>query len=319
MRLRVCTATVATVALLAPVAHAAFSGRRGLIAFSDGGGSVYSPGSCDMDPASCEFPSGHLLTISERGRHRRILDVCQRKTACAEASAPAWDPHGHRLAFDTDKGVGITDAQGRNLRLLSYAGNGTSQARPAWSPDGRQIAVEGVHRHRDNLFILDVATGRSRELPVSRAINPDWSIRGWIVFERYSASFDRNNVWMVRPSGRGLRRLTFTGGHSPSWSPHGTEILYVRPPRSTAGYGADEGDLFVLNPRTRRRFRVTRQHAADGTWSPDGKYVAFVSDPCSSIDFSCPDIFISSTRGGHVRQITRDGNSQQPAWRPTHR
>lgn len=113
------------------------------------------------------------------------------------------------------------------------------------SPDGRTLAFvstrEGGYA---NIWTLDVATGSSSARNITRHssgnLRPAWSPDGkWIAF-----SSDRGpdpgvnpgrwehlqslGVFLVRPDGTGLRRVTRQGGvaGSPSWSEDGRSILY---------------------------------------------------------------------------------------------
>ncbi|HET9444295.1 MAG TPA: LpqB family beta-propeller domain-containing protein [Acidimicrobiales bacterium] len=83
---------------------------------------------------------------------------------------PAVSPDGTRIAVVRHDAVSIVNHDGSGLRdvLVPDAGRTYFPARPAWSPDGDRLVVEGVDpddwadRHVE---IVDLATGTSTPLP----------------------------------------------------------------------------------------------------------------------------------------------------------
>ncbi len=109
------------------------------------------------------------------------------RIAVRARTAPGWSPDGKRMAFiagsiSGDIGfsrVVIADADGSNSRELASLRQPKSfitesfpifpaTARPAWSPDGRTIAVAGVNMAPPEawatVILVDVATGAQREI-----------------------------------------------------------------------------------------------------------------------------------------------------------
>jgi Tol biopolymer transport system component len=123
------------------------------------------------------------------------------------------------------------------------------------SPDGRTLAfVSTRNGYRANLWLLDLKTGRVRQLTGTKAVQgnpaspdgyfrPEWSPDGkWIAF-----SSDRNTGWtghdggagwehtqelsvyVIRPDGTGFRKVASKPGYclgSPKWSPDGRRIVF---------------------------------------------------------------------------------------------
>jgi Tol biopolymer transport system component len=119
-------------------------------------------------------------------------------------------------------------------RLIKPSGEAGS---PEPSPDGRKIVYEDAESTRALIAVIDADGGHRRVLTQSGFQGqPAWSPDGrWIVFERDAGPGD-NGVWLMRPDGGGLRRLTrnpYAGAEcgcdtDPAFSPDGTRISCAR-------------------------------------------------------------------------------------------
>jgi len=81
-------------------------------------------------------------------------------------------------------------------------------------------------------------------------------------------------VWLSRPDGSGLRRLT-ASGVEPAWSPDGQWIAY-----STGAEIGRQADIYVtpLLGGVPRRLTVDPAEDRQPAWSPDGQWIYFVSN-----------------------------------------
>src|SRR5207253_7219882 len=98
---------------------------------------------------------------------------------------------------------------------------------------------------------------------------PAWSPdRHWISYVNGEDAARKNGLWVIHPSGRGLRRLAAHVVGTTDWSPNGRWIAYL-----TYDQDDDPVDLRLVSPDgTRRRRPVV---GADGfAWSPDGGRLA---------------------------------------------
>jgi Tol biopolymer transport system component len=148
---------------------------------------------------------------------------------------------------------------GRGLQRLTMTGGRADTGRaaydaydPAWSPDGRQIAF-------------------SRGSPL---INADAFVND------YSAE-----IWVIDASGRGARRVTTGKGaganmcepdlldSSPSWSPDGRLIAFVREDTSEC----TKPGIYVVRKDGTGLRRVAARGAVAVDWSPNGRSLAFVA------------------------------------------
>ena len=145
---------------------------------------------------------------------------------------PRWAPDGRTLAFLSSREgadrVFLVSPDGTELRKLSAAADtgaaaaDVAEAEPAWSPDGRRIAL--TRRTRDGasrIRIVEVATGKSVEVAgAEKAQQPVWSPDGRYLAFTADVEGDAE-LWIARADGSGATRLTRAPGADwlPRWVP----------------------------------------------------------------------------------------------------
>ena len=117
------------------------------------------------------------------------------------------------------------------------------------------------------------------------------------------------SVYVVKPNGSGLNRVTDTGiqdGYpGVSFSPDGKLIAF-------SGLSKTDPDIYTVRPdgSGRRPLTFSRGTDSDPTWSGDGKRIAFETNRNGNID-----IYSVDSRGRNPRQLTKGPlDEQDPAW-----
>jgi Tol biopolymer transport system component len=153
----------------------------------------------------------------------------------ADDYAPAFSPEGDRIAFRSTRdggGLYVMGRTGEAVRRVSDRGE-----TPAWSPDGRELvyALEDVgtmplnmEPERSGLWVLELETGRERELLASDAVLPSWSPDGrWIAYTTRELNM-RPSLWRIPAAGGDPEMLTDEQGQDwgGAWSPDGRFVYF---------------------------------------------------------------------------------------------
>lgn len=233
-----------------------------------------------------------------------------------------------RIAFSirvtNDQGVPVQDlysidADGENLQRLTRFGDLTMN--PAWSNDGRKLAfVSYKDGDGARLYELDLLTGAQSKIDVGRdgtffapAYHPDGErIVFAVAGNRQSGiySFDLNrHCCLARLSGGRYEDL------SPTFSPDGRRMAFNSNRLGTATpqiyvMPTNGGDAELVSPYEYGR----GGYYTSPDWAPRGDRVAFHG----RIERGRYQILVADVndRGSRLRQLTWEGNNEDPSWAP---
>ena len=154
--------------------------REAELAFTPDGDGIYFTRTEGNVPAIWQIPA-------LGGQARKVIDG-------AYAVAPALD--GRRLGYFVPAAIGregmtlvVSGVDGSDRRELAAGVPGFPPLRPAWSYDGRAISyVTGGLFAARNLFVVDVETGRQRQLTAYQRPPEGTGQHVWLPGDRYIAA-----------------------------------------------------------------------------------------------------------------------------------
>lgn len=172
------------------------------------------------------------LTLSQRDGNVDVylLDLATRDSVRitddpAIDTEPAWTQDGRGLYFTSDRAgrpqvYRIALASGARPQRLTF--EGSYNARPRLSPDGKMLAVVTLDQGAYRIAAVDAATGRSRVLTTGRLDEgPSFAPNGQTVLYATRAG-GRGVLATVAIDGSVTSRISSAAGEvrSPAWSPY---------------------------------------------------------------------------------------------------
>jgi TolB protein len=230
-----------------------------------------------------------------------------------------------RIAFtildgDGNKDVYIIDSDGENLeRVTNHASLVES---PVWSPDASKIAFMSYKSGYNRIYEHTIASGQERMLEPVRGdgdyVTPTYSPDGSTLAFSVLGSDARSGIFTYNVE-RGCCLAYLSGGPwydlSPTFSPDGRWIAF-----NTLRFG-DAVPQVMLMPAEGGSAETLSPYEYGGggyftspDWSPHGDLVAFHG----AIERGRYHILVADLAdGGRVlRQLTREGNNEDPSWAP---
>ena len=150
----------------------------------------------------------------------------------ADDSQAVFSPDGESIAFRSERdggGIFVMGATGESVRRVTSTGYD-----PAWSPNGAHLAftTEPVsdpyaRNSKSELWVVDVQSGKKRQIPAADAIQPSWSPDGrWIAFWENNAG--QRDVLIVPAEGGEAIHVTrdTPTDWSPRWAPEGGWLYF---------------------------------------------------------------------------------------------
>jgi TolB protein len=226
--------------------------------------------------------------------------------------SPAWSPDGRSLAyvsFETQKAaVWLQDlATGQRKMVASYRG---SNSAPAFSPDGKWLALALSREGLTQLFTMPVAGGASPyRLTNSNAIDtePAYSHDNRFIY----FTSDRGGgpqIYRIPINGGGAERVTFAGAYniSPALSPDGRHLAYV-----TRQGNAFKLALLELASGAVRLLSDTSDDERP-SFAPNGRLIVYATRSQGA------DVLMTTTLDGRIktRLVSSGSDVREPAWGP---
>lgn len=225
--------------------------------------------------------------------------------------SPDWAPNGSGLAyvsfFEGNAALyWVERATGEKRPLAPGVGMTLT---PSFSPDGKRVAFARSVDGNIEIFVANRDGSGSKQVTSSEAIdtNPAWSPSGRaIAFTSSRAGTPQ--IFVMDVDGGNLRRVTLQGKYNDgaAWHPDGERVAFA--------HRVDDGtrfDIAVVDLATLELRRLTQgpgSHEAP-SFSPDGRFIAFESSRAGG-----RQVFLMTSEGAVVKQLTSSGNNYAPSW-----
>jgi TolB protein len=236
----------------------------------------------------------------------------------------------------------VMNPDGTGVRQLTHPPNGTEDATPDWSPDGKRI-VFGRQPRTGAFSIWIVASDGSGLRRISPPCPPGGGIPkcaaddGWpvwspdgkhIAFQRLSGALRpkgstvstakaiyKDELVVTDQNGQHARTLLWLGPwrgdpQAPAWSPDGKRLVFLGKYMNskTNGSGCECRTLYVINTDGSGLHRITPPSIRPGggiDWSPDGNTILFRTHPGDDPSGIGANLYTIHPDGTGLHQLTR--------------
>jgi dipeptidyl aminopeptidase/acylaminoacyl peptidase len=331
--------TIATIGL---VALAALPEAAGAVLSGTNGRIVFASGRAPFDNANGKL----YLRLTSGSLGGPPTTAPPLNTAAGQHRHPTWSPDRTKIAYARGGTNGctpqcdifildLTDPNATPVNITNTAG--TTEDRPAWSPDGTRIAFESGNPA--DILVDAEPFGSGTNLTLANAAAPEgkpaWSPDSQtLYYHRENRSLgmapgilegETTNIYKEPADNSGAPALavSFVSGlhqFQPSISPDGSKICFTALPVAGAGGFSASDNIFVANlttPPSAGNLVLANSGAGDYncTWSPDGTQIAYVQG------FGDPGVLEMKQADGSTGPVpidleTANGWDGNPDWAP---
>jgi Tol biopolymer transport system component len=289
---------------------------------------VWSPDDTQIAFASDRGGGLHVWVVDEDGENLRRVTEDLSDRMDIWSPKPYWTPDGQNLVF-SDEVDGNRDIYRTSLldgSVVRLTDDPSIDEAPRYSPDGKYISFVSNRAGRNDLWVIDNASGEKKKLitEISDMLPLyDWSPDSqWIAIDVEPPGFGwrPRTVIVSVQTGRivsvpapALDEMDYATW-APSWSPDGRSVLYSSYPLQTYN-----SSLKVLDLETEEitSLRDSLVQVDQISWSPDNKQVAYFSIWSAAKEGVGQDSMITlvNTQGDGLSLASFSGKN--PDWSPT--